>query len=382
MRIRRTLIRVCTFVLLPVTVFWSISTVFAGGDEMGFTNYYFTDSGSNKVLTTAFNLAKKLLDQTSVLIDIELDHVTVPPITATTGATRPQRHATETFEKSRGQVIVGVEQGMGDAWTVAANFYRSQEVDYVSNAVLGTISADLFNRNTTVTLRGQYNTDKVGKILESGDIINRKKHVFTGALNVAQVLSPTTVLDLAYDIVYLKGMLSDPYRQVSVIDDAGGTVVVDELHPARRTRHAGTVRLSQFIPSIRASLIGSYRYYGDTWSVHSNTVDLKLNKYIVNDLVLGINYRYYTQTGASFYRDDYVGSGFATSLYRTADYKLKPFASNNFGLSLTWMLRSLGPPGSGLEFLENSSIELMYFRYFNTLDFSADIVQLGIKFSI
>ena len=382
MSIRRINIRRAALVLLPAAVLWSVLPVFAGGDEMGFTSYYFTDSGSNKVITTSFNLAKKLLQQTMVLIDIELDHVTVPPITATTGATRPQRRSSEPFEKSRGQVILGVEQGVGQEVTFGANYYRSQEVDYVSNAAVATLSTDLFEKNTTLTLRGQYNNDRVGKILESGDITFGGKQVFTGALNLSQVLSTTTVLDMAYDIVYLKGVLSDPYRQVKVIDSAGATVVVDELHPSKRVRHAGTVRLSQFIPSIRASIIGSYRYYGDTWSVHSSTGELKLNKYIFSDLIFGADYRYYVQTGANFFSDRYMGSGYTAGNYRTADYKLKPFSSNNFGLSLTFMLRALGKPGSDLEFLENSSVEVYYFRYFNTLDFSADILQFQIKFAI
>jgi len=275
-----------------------------------------------------------------------------------------------------------VEQGIGGNVSVAANFYRSQEVDYISSAAVGTLSVDMFRKNTTLTLRGQYNSDKVGKILESGDVFNQNKYVFTGAVNLTQVLSPTTVLDVAFDIVYLKGLLSDPYLQVNVIDDAGGTVLVDELHPSKRTRRAGTARVSQFIPSIRASLIGSYRYYGDTWSVRSHTAELKLNKYVTNDLVFGVDYRYYSQNGAYFYRPQYDGGNFTTVDYRTVDYKLTPFASNNFGLSLSLMLRAFGKPGSDLEFLENSSLELTYYRYFNTLDFSADIIQFAVKFSI
>jgi hypothetical protein len=377
---RRKLIQRTALALLPFTAFWAVAL--AGDGEMGFTNYYFTDSGANKVITTSFNMARKLLEQTTFLIDIELDHVTVPPITATTGASRPQREKNQPFEKSRGQVILGMEQGIGGNVSVAANFYRSQEVDYVSNAVVGTLSFDMFRKNTTLTLRGQYNSDKVGKILESGDVANQNKYVFTGAADLSQVLSPTTVLDLAYDVVYLKGLLSDPYLQVNVVDDAGGTVLVDELHPSNRTRHAGTVRISQFIPPLRASLIGSYRYYGDTWSVHSHTAELKLNKYVTSDLVFGVDYRYYSQTGAYFYRPHYAGGSFTTVDYRTADYKLVPFASNNFGLSVSLMLRAFGKPGSELEFLENSSLELTYFRYFNTLDFSADIVQFAVKFSI
>jgi len=380
--VRGRTVRRAALALLPAALVTAVSPLFAGDGEMGFTNYYFTDSGANKVVTTSFNLARKLLEQTTLLLDIELDHVTVPPITAVTGASRPQRDKSQPFEKSRGQVILGMEQGIGQNLTVSASFYRSQEVDYISSSAVGTVSIDMFRKNTTLTLRGQYNADKVGKILESGDVFNQNKFVYTGAVDLTQVLSPTTVLDLAYDVVRLKGLLSDPYLQVSVIDDQGGTVLVDELHPDNRTRHAGTARLSQFIPSIRASLIGSYRYYWDTWLVKSSTAELKLNKYITNDLVFGVDYRYYTQTGSWFYQPDYIGTGFTGPLYRTVDYKLTPFASNNFGLSLSFMLRALGTPGSDFEFLENSSLELTYFRYFNTLDFSADILQFAVKFSI
>lgn len=358
------------------------SLAFGSGDQMGFTGYYFSDSGLNSVVTTSFNMAKKLLRQTSLLIDIELDRVYVPPVSATTGATRPQRRKGDPFEKSRGQVIVGLEQGLGRGWTVAGNFYRSQEVDYTSNAVLGTISKDFFNENATLTIRGQYNTDRVGKILESGDIFFTKRHTFTGALNITQVLSQSTVMDLSYDIVYMKGNLSDPYRQVRIIDETGGSLIVDELHPRRRWRHAGTARLTQFVPALQASLVGSYRYYGDTWNVRSHTAEVKFYKYIFKDFVFGATYRYYTQTGATFFSNSYAGSEFAGAAYRTADYKLKPFSANNVGLSMTFLLRALGGAGTGLDFLENSSVELMYFRYFNSLNFSADILQASIKFSI
>ena len=88
---RGRLTRRTALILLPVTALWAAAPALAGDGEMGFTNYYFTDSGANKVITTSFNMARKLLEQTTFLIDIELDHVTVPPITATTGASRPQR---------------------------------------------------------------------------------------------------------------------------------------------------------------------------------------------------------------------------------------------------------------------------------------------------
>jgi hypothetical protein len=369
-------------VLLPLMTVWSVAPALAGGDQMGFTTYYFSDSGKNSVITTSFNLAKKILQQTALLIDIELDNVTVPPVTAITGATRPQRKSSQPFEKSRGQVIVGVEQGLGQTTTVAGNFYRSQEVDYVSNAAIATISQELFQQNTTVTLRGQFNSDKVGKILDNGDIVNQKKQVYTGALSISQILSPTTVADVAYDFVYANGFQSDPYRQVKVIDENGASVTVEEKHPSKRTRHAGTGKISQYVPAIQAAFIGSYRYYFDTWSVKSHTAEVKFNKYVMSDLIFGVDYRYYTQSAANFYMDRYQGQVYLGDAFRTSDYKLKRFSSNNFGLSLSYLLRGLARSNPDLEFLQNSSIEFMYFRYFNDLDFSADIVQVSLKFSI
>jgi hypothetical protein len=352
------------------------------GEGLGFTTYYFSDSGDNSVVTTSFNLAKKLLDKTLFLIDIELDQVTVPAVTAVTGATRPQRRKNEPFEKSRGQIILGLQQGLGDNSTIAANYYRSQEVDYASNSFVGTYSQELNDKNTTITFRGQFNADVVGKILENGDIAQQRKKSYNGSVNLSQILSPNTVMDVSYDFVLHKGFLSDPYRQVKVFDTNGASTAVDELHPDSRTRHAAATKLSQFIPPIKASVIGSYRFYFDSWKVKSHTAELKLNKYILNDVVFGVDYRYYTQSGANFYQDKYVGGQFLEGGFKTADYKLKPFSSNNFGFTLTYLLRGLAKSNPDLQFLQDSAIEFEYFRYFNDLDFSADIIQASIKFSI
>ncbi len=378
----RTYRRHISLVILVSMILSSTSAFAEGGEQMGFTTYYFSDSGDNSVVTTSFTLAKNILEQTLLLIDMELDNVSVPPVTAVTGATRPQRRTGEAFEKSRGQIIVGVQQGIGQDMTVAGNFYRSQEVDYSSNAVITTVTRELFQKNTALTLRGQYNADLVGEITPTGELVNQRKKLLTGFATIAHLLSPTTVLDLNYDIVYSWGFQSDPYRQVRVYALDGTSTMTDELHPGERMRHAGTLRLSQMISSIKASLIGSYRYYTDTWAVHSHTGELRLNKYIINNLILGIDYRYYSQSASYFTQDKYVGAEYLNDGLRTADYKLKTFSSNNFGFTLTLLLRGLASSSSDLEFLENSSIEMMYFRYFNDLDFSADIIQASIKFSI
>jgi Protein of unknown function (DUF3570) len=374
-------LKIISIVLIPVLVTFMFIPIFAQGEKMGYTTYYFSDSGDNSVVTSSFNLAKRILGRTFFLLDIEVDNVTVPAITAVTGATRPQRQSNKPFKKTRGQVILGIEQGLDATTTIALSGYRSQEVDYVSTSVIGTISKDMFQKNTTLTLRGQYIDDQVGKIEDDGTITNEPKYSGWAAVSLSQLLSPTTVLDLSYDALYLEGFLSDPYRQVRVFDANNTFTIVDEKHPDQRTRQAATGRLKHFFTPIQAAVETSYRYYFDDWGVTSHTGEVQFNKYVFRDFIMMFNYRYYTQTGADFYFEKYVGGEYQNDGFRTADYKLTPFNSNNFGISLTYLLRGLSN-SQAMEFLQNSSVELRYFRYYNNLEFSANIWQLNINFSI
>lgn len=353
---------------------------FSQEEKLSFTTYYFSDSGSNSVTTNALNLAKRLFSKTMFFLDLELDNVYVPPVDGASGATRPARQKNEPFEKSRGQIILGVEQGIDDVTNIAANFYHSQELDYRSNSVIGSVSREMFEKNTKLMLRGQFTQDEVGKILENGDLETFDKWTVSGKAAIGQILSPTTVLDLSYDLVIHNGYLSDPYRQVKVFDALNAFETVAESHPDTRIRHAISGKISHFLEPVSASISGNYRFYFDDWNVSSHTVETQFNKYVFEDLILRLNYRFYTQGAAEFWQERYSDAVVENGDFRTADYKLQSFNSNNFGLSLTYLLSGIAESRRDLQFLENASIEARYFRYFNTLDFSANIVQLNLNF--
>ena len=372
----RTIFLMLLLLSLPGMVFGQ------SGEGMGYTSYYFNDSGGNSVSTTSFNLAKKILEKTVFLLDLEVDNVHVPPITAVTGATRPARQSSKPFEKTRGQAIVGFEQGLDGNTSLALNLYRSQEVDYTSNSAIVTFTKELFQRNTTLSLRGQYIMDQVGKLLDSGQLFNRDKNSIWAVGRISQVLSPTTVMDISYDALYHQGFLSDPYRTVQVFDQNNAYTSTEERHPDTRLRHAVSGRVSKMLPEVGASLIGRYRYYFDSWQVNSHTFEVQFNKYVFNDVIAKFDYRFYAQEGADFFRERYAGSEYLGDALRTADYKLSSFDSNNFGFSLSYLFRGLANKHQDLQFLENTSIEGRYFRYFNTLDFSANIFQLNINFGL
>lgn len=350
-------------------------------DQLSYTTYYFNDSNDNSVITSSFSLAKKIISGSAFLLDIELDKVTLPPVDGASGASRPSRSQNETFEKNRGQVIIGLEQSLGPTTSIALNAYRSQEVDYISNAAVVTVSKELFQKNTTFTVKGQYNSDQVGELTDGGKVVNKDKTTITSSINMTQVLSKSTVLNLTYDLVQMEGFLSDPYRNVTTFNN-GIQSLRKEIHPAKRTRHALSSRVSKFIEQLNASVIGDYRYYFDDWEIKSHTMDFRLNKYVFSNFIVGFNYRYYSQDGADFYNERYEFTDSEVGQYYTADYKLQPFQSSSFGFNIKLLLKTWANEYSGWEFLDKSSFEVLYLRYSNDLNFSANIIQATLNLAI
>ncbi len=355
----------------------------ARADQVEYTSYYFGDNKHNTVATSAFSLAKTLWLQTQIMLDVELDQTTVPPsLDAVSSASRPSRQSKSDFRKNRGQIIGGVEQGLGEDTKVNGSYYFSQEVDYSSNSFIGGITQELFEKNFTVSLRMQYTMDSVGEILATGAILNRFKETHQASLIVSQLLSPTTILRLGGDAMRNHGFLSNPYRKKVLTEGSASSVAdtVTERHPGLRFRQAAWAEVSQYLRGLEGSLVVNYRYSWDDWGMDSHTLSLKLNKYITPDWIMSPEYRYYVQSGVDF--GDYAkGDPFA---FDALDYKLKAFSSNNVGMGLTCFLRAFGKDHPTWDFLTNTSVSLLYFHYFNDAEadnFSANILETRIKFS-
>ncbi|HKP94483.1 MAG TPA: DUF3570 domain-containing protein [Fibrobacteria bacterium] len=350
-------------------------------DQIEYTAYYFGDNNDNTVATTSFSLAKTLWRRTMILLDVELDQTTVPPLDGVTGASRPARQSKTEFRKNRGQIIGGVEQGLGENTKVVASYYFSQEPDYQSESFIGGVTREFFRKNFTVSLRAQYTMDSVGEILANGTISNLFKETHQASLILTQLLSPTTILRVGGDAVRNHGYLSDPYRKVPLptanplVDDT-----VSERHPGMRYRQAAWGEISQYLNGLEASLIFHYRYYWDDWGVTSHTGSLKINKYVTKDWIFSPEYRYYEQTAADFGEYGRANPGG----YDAEDYKLKMFSSNNAGAGVTCFLRAFSRNHPTWDFLNNSSISVMYFRYFNDTapdNFSANVLESRLKFT-
>jgi hypothetical protein len=348
----------------------------AGADEIVYSGYWIKDDAKNSVATTAFSLAKTLWSRTMILLDVELDQTTVPPLAdAVTGASRPARHSNSEFRKNRGQIVAGLGQELGENTRVTGNFYFSQEPDYRSQSFGGSLAQDFAQKNFTVELRGQYTMDSVGEILADGSVFNEFKESHQASLLITQLLSPVSVFRCGADANRIHGFQSDPYRK---LERPGGTDTIIERHPSLRFRYAGWAELTQYLRPIDGAFIIGYRYYRDDWGMKSHTADFQFNKYIAQYWMFTPQYRYYDESQADF--EGYGG----TQAYDILDHKLLAFGSSSAGATLTCFLRGFSRNHPTWDFLNNSSVSVMYMRYFDdspVINNPANMLQGSLRFT-
>ncbi len=353
-------------------------------DQLAYNTYYVADNSQVNIFTTSFSLAKSLYKHTTLLLDIELDQVGQPLLTSASldvisSASRPKRNVIGTgeYKKNRGQFIVGLEQGLGDNTRFALNYYNSQEEDYQSQSGIATLTQELFEKNLTLSLRGQYNMDIVGEIISDEQMLENNKEVFQLSFGLTQLLSPTTFMRMGVDERLDSGFLSDPYKKIAM-PNAINPVIVDYVTgnaPTERYRSAGWLEMSHFLSDLNGSVIGHYRYYQDDWEIISHTFKFIFNKYITDHVIFSPEYRYYTQTAA------YFVSSPGKNGYYSRDPKLQAHDAHYAGANLSYYLGGFAKGNPDLDFLQNSSWDIMYFRYFDTLKYSSNVMETQIKFS-
>ena len=153
-----------------------------------------------------------------------------------------------------------------------------------------------------------------------------------------QAWTPVLVTQLTYGVQIVDGFQSDPYRSVIL----GEGLKAQEHHPNDRARQSLTLRGNYFIRPIRSAIHASVRGYDDTWDIQSITAEVEFETYVGEALRLGVRGRFYKQTGALFYSDDYSGGDKPLGpkgQYFTGDRELSPFSSVLVGVRANYTFR-------------------------------------------
>jgi len=368
----------CRVTTIASAVLLSQTTASAGFDDptLGYTFNHYSDVSGVTVyghyVTTTARVSNVGVSLQWVHDRVIFPAIDAPPgsqeaVDAITTASRPisaNANPYEDYVKSRNSI-----EAMANYHGYHFGYYVSVESDYFAQMLTMGYNRGFMDDNLNISTAASYSWDNI-EPLEDDDTQTVPDFRRTWHANVigTQVLTRSTSMRAGAEINHVTGLQHDPYRNVYV----AGTNV-PEHHPNDRMRRDLFVGLNQYINN-RSSLNFDYRYYNDDWGVDSHALGLKLNQYVTNDLVFRYRYRYYTQASAMFYRDDYNQPG-GIDGYMTGDYRLGEFGAHLFGGRVHWhtgrLLKRIGVSAP-------AQLMFSYERYFNSNNFSANIVETGL----
>jgi len=338
---------------------------------------WFTDSDKVTVRSLSSDWAWPLRTTSNLTFHFNNERVVIPAISAPPGtqqavdaittASRPiSGNAFEDFVKVRNEVQGELERG-----ATAMTYYVSDERDYLAQQVGARWNRDFRQQALNLSLGSSWSWDQIDPLTDD-DTQQGPAHKTTLHWNavVTDVLTPTTLVRYGLELNLVNGLQGNPYRNVY----AGGTHVPERV-PDHRQRRDAFVRVSHALPN-RASLKLSYRFYDDDWGIDSHEIGTQLAQYLTRGTSVRWEYRWYTQTAADFYRTEYPDVN-GVGGFRTGDYRLNRLASHLFGGALRTDLDAFAPDRA---FVRRLSLWLDVERYFNSNNYSANVVETGVDF--
>ncbi|HET8694066.1 MAG TPA: DUF3570 domain-containing protein [Aquabacterium sp.] len=253
-------------------------------------------------------------------------------------------------------------QPIDEATTLSLGAGLSHELDFQSVSANGTISRDFNNKNTTLSLGLNYESDSIkpigGAPVPMSDYAlfektgSKQKKVSDVLLGVSQIMNRRWITQLNWSMDQSKGYQNDPYKILSAIDTQGNTIgYVYENRPGQRTRNS--LYWGNKIALDHDTIELSWRHMTDNWGIKSDTLDAKYRWAFSDYHYLEPQFRYYKQSAANFFHY-YLMQGDPLVSYASADPRLAQFHA------ITWGLRW------GLKLDENSELGLRYLSYKQT----------------
>jgi hypothetical protein len=239
-----------------------------------------------------------------------------------------------------------------DNTKLAATYSYGTESDYHSNAFSVQSGTSFLQKNTELTLAYGRGFDRVcttdfadsdgasvkreldsskGCFTKTVDRASRKVDLDNFQAGWTQTWTPVFATQLVLYGALQHGFLENPYRAV-VIAPAGDQAL--ENHPDNRLRLAVAGRAKYYLRPLRIAFSAAGRLYRDTWDILGQTYELEAERYVWPDLRLMVHGRYYTQTEALFWSDDYTGGepqDGPRGQYWTGDRELSPLSSYLLG---------------------------------------------------
>jgi uncharacterized protein DUF3570 len=231
---------------------------------------------------------------------------------------------------------------------LSGSYTYGTEHDYRSNAFAISAGTDFLQKNTQIELSYGRGFDKVcttgyaatdapssrlaldssqGCFSDDKKRASRDIGLNNFQVGWTQTWTPVFATQLVFSAALQHGFLGNPYRSV-VIASAGDQAL--ENHPENRARGALGLRGKYYARGLRTAFSAGARLYRDTWDVFGQTYEADAERYLLPWLRVLVRARYYNQTKALFWSDDYTGgepeSG-PRGQYWSGDRELSPLSN-------------------------------------------------------
>lgn len=331
----------------------------------------FLDSDHVGVRSAIANYEMSLAGNSSLTLHWNNERVSIPAVSAPPGtaeavdaittASRPiAGNAFQDFVKTRNEFQGDLKRG-----PASVGYYLSSEPDYVGQQVTGGYSRDFNDAQLNLSFGSSFGWDAIDPVADDDtQTAADDKTTFHWNAVATRVLTPTTLVRVGLEYNIVNGLQHNPYRNVY----AGGTRV-PERHPGHRERRDAFLKVHQYFQN-RSSLKFNYRLYNDDWGIGSHELGSALSQYVTHGMFVSYEYRYYTQTAADFYRDEYTTTA-GVNGYLSGDYRMAVLSSHLFGVSLDVDLRDMAMDAP---VLGRMGVRFNYERYFNSNNYSANIL--------
>ena len=278
-------------------------------NEVNIQYHAFQDTRGVTVLSPTVDLTQDFTERTSLRLNYGVDAISA----ASDSCARCHRDGIRSHRQEAG---LSATRKFG-AFKLTTGAAYSQENFYRATTGLASVSRDLANGNTTVA--GGFSFSLNQPMLHP--LPDRENQYQSGGFtSITQTLSKTTVAQVGYELSHISGYQNNPFLRANV----SGVMVLGQV-PDSRTRQTLSARVRQALPADTYLEVDYHRYFDD-WQVKSNTISVGVSRHVNPSLLLGAGYRRYDQTGAFFWASQYAG----IPQYYTADFRLQPFASNNY----------------------------------------------------
>jgi hypothetical protein len=305
-------------------------------EERGDALYHLYDGGGQTVQGPALLLRKNFAEKLSLTAGYYIDQISGASIDVVTNASP--------YHEERREITAGTDYLYRDT-LMSVGYTDSNEHDYKARTWNASVSQDMFENRTTLTLGFYQGNDNVGKVNSN---LSEKANRNGYSVSLAQVINPTLIGSLSVESTASDGYLQNPYRFARV---RGGSVTQE--FPGTRTGEAVAINLMKSW-SERWSTHLDARYYWDSWHIGAMNLGIGASHYIHNNWILDGSYRFYTQRAASFYSDNFA----QTMDYMTRDKEYASFNSHTLGTKLTVPLYLADPNDHSL--VNNVSVSFAF----------------------